>query len=419
MPEAKKITLSHLFPVNMNLRQFYLVGINYKKSDATIRGLFAINDSNNKVLVEAALKAGVKEIMVLSTCNRTEVYAIANSASQLLDLIASHTNGNRVLLESKSYVKKNEEAIRHLFRVGAGLDSQILGDYEIIGQLKNAFRISKEVKGIGTHLERLFNTVLQASKEIKNTTELSSGTVSVSFAVVQYILQQVSDAASKKFLLIGAGKIGTNTCKNIIDYIHPKQLSIMNRTDEKAIAVSASLQIDTLPYAQLEAAVQEYDIIVVATHSNDYVIKASQLGNASGKKYFIDLSIPNNIEPAIAAGVHELVNVDDLSRINDATLQKRRAQVPMALEIIARHMEEFQAWLKLRKYAPVLHSLKNNLLAIDTCLTADKHQQQELINKIVNRTASHIRNNTQPHCFYMKAVQDFIAHHNRVHNRAS
>ncbi|MBH2004763.1 MAG: hypothetical protein I8H66_08750, partial [Sphingobacteriia bacterium] len=105
--------------------------------------------------------------------------------------------------------------------------------------------------------------------------------------------------------------------------------------------------------------------------------------------------------------------------INDATLQKRREQVPMALEIIAMHMEEFQAWLKLRKYAPVLHSLKNNLLAMDAYLTADKQQQQELINKIVNKTASHIRNNTQPHCFYMKAVQDFIAHHNRVHNRAS
>lgn len=418
MPDAKKIPLVHHFPVNMNLRHFYLVGINYKKSDAAIRGLFAINDANNKVLVEAALRAGVKEIMVLSTCNRTEVYAIAGSASQLIDLIAGHTNGNRVLLEAKSYVKKNEDAIGHLFKVGAGLDSQILGDYEIIGQLKNAFRLSKEVNGIGTYMERLFNTVLQASKEIKNTTELSSGTVSVSFAVVQYILQQVPDAASKKFLLIGAGKIGTNTCKNIIDYIHPKQLSIMNRTDEKAVAVSASLQIDTLPYSRLLPAVEEYDIIVVATHSNDHIIKASQLGSA-GKKYFIDLSIPNNIDPQIAAGVHDLVNVDDLSKINDATLQKRREQVPMALEIIAMHMEEFQAWLKLRKYAPVLHSLKNNLLAMDAYLTADKQQQQELINKIVNKTASHIRNNTQPHCFYMKAVQDFIAHHNRVHNRAS
>lgn len=418
MPDAKKIPLVHHFPVNMNLRHFYLVGINYKKSDAAIRGLFAINDANNQVLVEAALRAGVKEIMVLSTCNRTEVYAIAGSAGQLIDLIASHTNGNRVLLEAKSYVKKNEDAIRHLFKVGAGLDSQILGDYEIIGQLKNAFRLSKEVSGIGTYMERLFNTVLQASKEIKNTTGLSSGTVSVSFAVVQYILQQVPDATAKKFLLIGAGKIGTNTCKNIIDYIHPKQLSIMNRTDEKAVAVSASLQINTLPYSRLLPAVEEYDIIVVATHSNDHIIKASQLGSA-GKKYFIDLSIPNNIDPQIAAGVHDLVNVDDLSKINDATLQKRREQVPMALEIIAMHMEEFQAWLKLRKYAPVLHSLKNNLLAMDAYLTADKCQQQELITKIVNKTASHIRNNTQPHCFYMKAVQDFIAHHNRVHNRAS
>lgn len=391
----------------MNLRHFFLVGINYKKSDATTRSLFAISDAVNKAIVEAAQQAGIREIMVLSTCNRTEIYAVTQHPDQLFNLLAIHTNGNKALLLDKSYIKKDKEAIQHLFCVGAGLDSQILGDYEIIGQLKNACRISKSVNGIGPYIERLFNTVLQASKEIKTNTELSSGTVSVSFAVVQYILQQVSMPSDKKFLLIGAGKMGTNTCKNIIDYIHPAQVSIMNRTDEKAISIADSLQIQTRSFEELNESVLEADVIIVATNAPDYIIKPEQLAGAA-KKYFVDLSIPNNIDPAIAGTIHDLVNVDDLSKINDATLQKRKAQVPLALEIIQKHTDDFTIWLQLRKYAPVLHSLKNNLLAINECSQPDGSRQTDLVHKIVNKTASHIRNNSQPGCFYMKAVHDFI-----------
>jgi len=393
----------------MNLHHFYLVGINYKKTDASTRGLFAIDDQDNVHLLNDAKQVGIHQIFVLSTCNRTELYAIADSAQSIMELLAKHTAGDLVTLKEKCYVKHAKDAVQHLFEVGAGLDSQILGDYEIIGQLKNAFRIAKEQETIDAFLERLFNTALQASKSIKNNTELSSGTISVSFAAIQYILGNIDHAISKNFLLIGTGKIGVNTCKNILDYIHPKNLWVMNRTDEKAQILSTQINVQFKPYKDLVEVANEADVVIVATNSKEFIINEKNLvGNK--KRHFIDMSIPNNIDPAVVnVQDQHLVNVDDLSKINDITLSIRKAQVPMALEIIAEHSAEFYDWHQLRKYAPVLKSLKENLNAIHEQAFPENNVKPELVTKIVNKVASSIRTNNHPTCFYMQAVQEFIA----------
>lgn len=392
----------------MNLHHFYLVGINYKKTDASTRGLFAIDNQDNVNLLNDAKTFGINQIFVLSTCNRTEVYAIADSADSITALLAKHTAGDLATLKQKCYIKKAKFAVQHLFEVGAGLDSQILGDYEIIGQLKNAFKIAKEQQTIDAFLERLFNTVLQASKLIKNNTELSSGTISVSFAAIQYILGNIEEANSKKILLIGTGKIGVNTCKNILDYIHPKNLWVMNRTNEKAQQLSKQINVEYKSYQDLETRVNEADIIIVATNSKEFIIKENSINN-NKIRHFIDMSIPNNIDPAIINTQNQqLVNVDDLSKINDITLSIRKAQVPRALEIITEHSAEFYDWHQLRKYAPVLKSLKENLNALHEQAFPDANVKPELVTKIVNKVAANIRTNNHPTCFYMQAVQDFI-----------
>jgi glutamyl-tRNA reductase len=392
----------------MNLHHFYLVGINYKKTDVSTRGLFAIDDQDNVNLLNDAKTFGITQIFVLSTCNRTEVYAIADSAQTIMQLIAKHTAGDLATLKQKCYVKNAKDAVQHLFKVGAGLDSQILGDYEIIGQLKNAFRIAKEQQTIDTFLERLFNTVLQASKSIKNNTELSSGTISVSFAAIKYIFGNIEEAHSKNILLVGTGKIGVNTCKNILDYIHPKNLWVMNRTNEKAQSLSTQINVEFKPYQDLDASVNEADVIIVATNSKEFIIKENSI-NSNKARHFIDMSIPNNIDPAILYTQNQhLVNVDDLSKINDITLSIRKAQIPRALEIITEHFTEFYDWHQLRKYAPVLKSLKENLNALHEQAFPDKSVKPELVAKIVNKVAANIRTNNHPTCFYMQAVQDFI-----------
>ncbi|MBS1935889.1 MAG: glutamyl-tRNA reductase, partial [Bacteroidetes bacterium] len=165
---------------SIDISKFFIAGINYKKTDAAVRGQFAISNEQYLQILSLAPSYGVHELFILSTCNRTEIYGFAENVSQLIDLLCTQTKSSKELFINSAYIKNGISAIEHLFNVAAGLDSQILGDYEIVGQIKQAVKFSKEQNFIGAFMERLFNCVLQSSKAIKNQTELSGGTVSVS-----------------------------------------------------------------------------------------------------------------------------------------------------------------------------------------------------------------------------------------------
>ena len=186
-----------------DISTFFIAGINYKKSDAISRGLYAINNGQYEALLAIAPQYGIKELFVLSTCNRTEIYGFADDAACLCSLLCTQTQGSLDDFMEMSYVKNGRKAIEHLFDVAAGIDSQILGDYEIIGQIKKSVKFSKQHGFIGAYVERMVNDVLQSSKTIKNTTLLSGGTVSVSFAAIQYIKEAIPYIKDKKILLLG------------------------------------------------------------------------------------------------------------------------------------------------------------------------------------------------------------------------
>ena len=399
----------------MDLNQFFVIGVNYRKTDVALRGQFAISPELYAELLVKAATDGIKEIFILSTCNRTEVYAVASSATKLIDLLCSKTSGTAETFKSICYIKKGQEAIEHLFSVGAGLDSQILGDYEIVGQIKLAIRISKEKGCIGAFMERLYNTVLQSSKVIKNQTTLSGGTVSVSFAAIQFLKENVTNITDKNILLLGTGKIGRNTCKNLIDYLDTHKVTLINRTDEKAVELAIELQLQSASYTELDKQVQAADIIIVATNAEMPVIHTADLINCK-PKVLIDLSIPNNIEASCKKLQHiTLVNVDDLSKINDATLQKRLAEVPKAKAIITAHMKEFQEWYCMRKHAVVLKALKLKLQDMQschlfqaTCSPATSTNSSETIQKVLNVMAIKMRHRHQPGCNYIEAINDFL-----------
>lgn len=234
-------------------------------------------------MIQSAHQFGIDEFFVLSTCNRTEIYGLANNANTLIDLLCSQTAGQKETFLEYAYIKKDIEAIKHVFSVAAGLDSQILGDYEIVGQLKTAIKFSKDRNHIGPFIERLINTVLQSSKSIKNQTELSSGTVSVSFAAIQFIKNNVRDIHTKKIALIGTGKIGTNTCKNLIDYLGAKHITLLNRTDETAAALAATMNVFHAPYSELKNLVNDADIIIVSTNASEPIISKSDIFSDSKK----------------------------------------------------------------------------------------------------------------------------------------
>lgn len=393
--------------------QFFVAGINYRKSDAGIRGDFAVNHEQYASLLSHAKKAGLSEVFVLSTCNRTEIYALAPDAELLINLLCRETVGDADTFRRLAYVKQGKEAIEHIFSVGAGLDSQILGDYEIVGQMKLAVKFAKEHGCMGAFIERLFNTVLQASKAIKNETALSGGTISVSFAAIQFIRQQLADTTDKKIVLIGTGKIGRNTCKNIIDYLDTRNITLINRTDYKAVSMAIELGLNYAPFAALQQEVDNADVVIVATQAEKALITREQLEH-SDAKILVDLSIPNNIEPSVGSLPQiRLANVDDLSTINDQTLQKRQAEVPKAMDIIRRHIAEFSEWYSLRKHVPVLRAVKQKLNDMHNCaLFSAIHPSsmidQEAIQKVVNTVAVKMRNQHQPGCHYIEAINDFM-----------
>ena len=154
---------------------FYAIGLNYKKADAEIRGHFSIAEDAKPAILKHAKEKGISALTVISTCNRTELYGIAEHPFQLIKLLCEHTQGSLDEFEKVAYIHKNHAAVEHLFRVGTGLDSQILGDFEIISQLRTSFRMSKKLGIMDPYLERLANAVIQASKRIKTETGISTG----------------------------------------------------------------------------------------------------------------------------------------------------------------------------------------------------------------------------------------------------
>ena len=397
-----------------DISNFWIAGINYKRTDAAIRGQFAVQGEQYATILEMASAHGLNELFVLSTCNRTEIYGFVENASQLIELLCSNTAGTKQLFEELGYVKNGHEAIQHLFYVSAGLDSQILGDYEIVGQIKSAVKFAREHGCINVLLERLVNTVLQSSKAIKNQTELSGGTVSVSFAAVQYIREHVKAIADKKILLLGTGKIGKTTCKNLVHYLKTTNITLINRTEEKAVELARDLGLSHAPINELSNYISQSDIILVATDSTEPTILSSHLEEQSNK-LIVDLSIPYNVEAAAQHLPHvTLINVDELSKLKDETFARREAEVPKAKAIIEEHIAEFIEWYEMRKHVPVLKAVKTKLKEIHNSplfipLYNNSTHTEEKIQRVINGMAFKMKGQNQRGCHYIQAINEFIA----------
>jgi glutamyl-tRNA reductase len=401
------------------ISKFFIAGVNYRKTDAAVRGRFALNNEQYINVLKSASAFGINEFFIVSTCNRTEIYGFAEHPNDLIELLCTETPGDSLTFSQSAYIYKGLDAVQHFFSVGAGLDSQILGDYEIVGQIKQSVKISKEHGFIGAFTERLVNSMLQSSKAIKNQTQLSGGTVSVSFAAVQYIKENITDTSNKNILLVGTGKIGRNTCKNLVDYLDTRNITLANRTNERAQELANELNLHYAPIENLPAEIRKADIILVATNATTPTVLANDL-RSNQQKLVIDLSVPANVESAAADLSNvTLVNVDELSKLKDETLQKRLAEVPKAKEIIEEHISDFVEWYAMRKHVPVLKAVKVKLSEIHKCPFYKgilQHREEtaienadEHIQKVVNGVATKMRREQNPGCHFIWAINEYIA----------
>lgn len=380
---------------------FYAVGLSYRKADAETRGKFSLSPEAKLNVLHQAKNEGLGSLIVVSTCNRTEIYGFAQHPFQLIKLLCDNSQGTVEEFQRVAFVYKNNEAIDHMFRVGTGLDSQILGDFEIISQIKTGFIESKNLGMANAFLERLVNCVIQASRRIKNETELSSGATSVSFASVQYIMNNVADIQNKNILLFGTGKIGRNTCENLVKHTRNNHITLINRTRDKAEKIAGKFNLIVKDYDVLPLEIPSADILVVATGAQTPTIDKDILV-LNKPLLILDLSIPKNVHDNVKEleGV-TVVHMDDLSRMTDETLENRKKHIPAAEAIIAELLQEFTDWMNARKFAPTINALKEKLNSIkDTELSFqrkkisnfDEEQAEIISQRIIHKITTHFAN---------------------------
>lgn len=389
-----------------NTQNFTVLSISYEKANAETRSKFAFCDENVKSFVTDIHNKKLGDAFVVSTCNRTEIYTTSQNYMAIAEMYCKSVEIGLMDFMQYVNVKNNEEALKHLFRVSAGLESQILGDFEIIGQIKNAYNRFKKHKNFSNpYLERAINSAIQISKRIKNETGISNGAASVSYAAVHYILKTQKHISDKNILLLGVGEIGQNTVENLVKHVYQPKVKIANRSFEKAEKIAEKYKISQIAFDDFEGELKSTDILIVATGASQPFINEKHFPNGK-ETLVIDLSIPNNVDKKVAENkAVKLVDVDELSHHIQETIEQRKKEIPKAEEIIKEMTKEFLAWEKKRKFAPNIHQFKAALKHIEDHEMHNFHRKhryvdiedmelsEKLIQKITNRFAKYIIEN--------------------------
>lgn len=385
---------------------FAVLSVSFEKADAATRGKFSFFDDHIKEFVSNLHTLNLGDAFVVSTCNRTEIYTTSTNYLLVAELYCKTIGVSLSEFMKHVNILTHEEALNHLFRVAAGLESQIIGDFEIIGQIKNAYhRFKKERKNANPFLERAINSAIQISKRIKNETGISTGAASVSYAAVHYILKNQPQISDKNILLLGVGEIGQNTVENLVKHVYKPRVKVANRSADKAEKIAEKYKIPHIEFGQLQTELSQTDILIVATGAQHPIINKTHFPNGK-ETLVIDLSIPNNVEKDITENPNvKLVDVDGLSKQINETMETRQKEIPKAEEIIREMTKDFLEWEKKRKMAPNIHHFKAVLKNMERNEMHNIHKKHKyidvndmqlsnkMIQKITNRFAKYIIDN--------------------------
>lgn len=342
----------------------------YKNAPAEVRERFALSNAQTSAfLFKLKEMSLVSEALVLSTCNRTEVYYIPEGEADISEALTKILLLEKGIAEFDSYLKyfasidDHNQAVSRLFGISAGLESQVLGDLQISSQVKHAYQLAADANMAGPFLHRLMHTIFFTNKRIVQETSFRDGAASVSYAAVELVETLTEHLAEPKILVLGTGKIGADVCRTLVDK-NFKNLTILNRTASKAQELAEELGVAAASLDNLKEAVKSADV-VIGSVSGEEALVTKALVNEVGiqnHKYFVDLSIPRSIE----AEVEEipgaiLYNVDHIQSKTSEALEMRRNAIPKVQCIIGQSMVEFQDWAKEMTFSPTVQKLKNSL----------------------------------------------------------
>jgi glutamyl-tRNA reductase len=354
--------------------EIVLVGLNFRTAPVEVREKVSFSGEQAQRAAEELRSRGIlEETLVLSTCNRSELYGVprelaADSSGAIELFLASFHQLPPAELNDSLYRHRDRSAVNHLFRVAAGLDSMLLGEAEILGQVREAYRIALDHGATGPVLNRMFQGALEVGKRVRNETEIGTRPVSVAFAGVKLAERIFGRMDSHRALIVGAGATSEQVVRHLCDR-GIKQLRVLNRTPEHAVDLAARFGGDVVPWENLTAALEWPDLIVTSISSAEPILTRAAIERAMARRgnralLMIDLGVPRNI----ASGVAELYNtylynVDDLTEIVEQNKKAREAEIPRAEAIINEQIEKFMHWQAGVAAGAVLGDLRTKLAA--------------------------------------------------------
>jgi len=346
-----------------------VVGINHNKCPVGIRE--RINFPNIPGALEIAKsQAGVEEAVVLATCNRSEIYVLTKNENQAVSAIKKIFYDQHQIknLDLKEYFYSyfDYEAVKHLFNVTAGLDSMIIGEPQITGQVKNAYELAGNEKTVSKIFHKLFQTAFKANKEIRSTTDIASGAVSVSYAACEIAKKILDPIQDKKVLLVGAGEM-IRLAALQFKSAQVCDLFLCNRTPENIQDLLKETQANSLSFVELYDDLFKFDVVIIGTASQDYLVTKEHLVAAMKQRkgeclFVVDISVPRNVDPSAQALTNLfLYNIDDLKNVIEENKQKREQELKAADKIIEYHKYLFLTWLDNLEVSEFMAKLSRKL----------------------------------------------------------
>jgi glutamyl-tRNA reductase len=397
-----------------------LVGTDYRCSPIEIRERVALHGEDTEhALVHLLARPGIGEAFLLSTCNRTEVYVQSREEDEayrsVLDLVFLQ-RAPELEKPGRLYVKRNSEAARHLLGVASGLESMVLGEPEILGQIKQQAIVAETVGASGPVLRRLLRSALSAGARSRQETAISAGAVSLGYAIVELARNIFSGLDECRVLLVGAGEIARSVARPLVER-GARELVVTNRSAERAQQFKEEFpQAELVPFDQRMDAVRSADVVVVSTGADEPVLTRKQLKEAMKSRstrplLIVDLGVPRNVEPS-AAKIDNLFlhAIDALEHLIQRNLKKRKEEVPHVEEIVAQELDHFRHWFRTLEAEPVVASLQRQaervrqeeVAAVLSRFPAETHADLErltrsLVRKILHHPSTRLRSQGGTH----------------------
>jgi glutamyl-tRNA reductase len=351
-----------------------VAGIHYKTAPVEIRERLTFDASDlDEALRTLKNKKSILESVILSTCNRTEIYAVVDQIHTgryyIKEFLSKWFHIEMDEFAPFLFIYEEEDAVEHLFKVTCGLDSMVVGETQILGQVRDSFLQAQESEATGTIFNQLFKQAVTLAKKAHSQTEIGANAVSVSYAAVELAKKIFGSLNDKHVLIIGAGKMGELALKNLQGSGATK-VTVINRTYEKAASLAKQFSGTAKEFRELQSVLLEADILISSTGSNDFIISKEMISAIAPMRngrplFMVDIAVPRDIDPDINTLENVfLYDIDDLEGVVEANMAERKKAAEKIMAMIEEEISEFHDWLNMLGVVPVIAALRNKALAI-------------------------------------------------------